>query len=431
MVYSEANTILGSSLTPNNRCICKKTAVDNYADPTPLANFEYNRLVPVTAGYVSLVKYTIRFLGDGGTVVSTQQVTRGQTPSDPSASVTPPTGKHFDHWSPTICPATQNQDYEAVFSNNTYTITFLDYDDSTLQTLTVAHGQTPSPNTPSRSGYTFAGWTPSIVAATEDKTYKATYTAATSTVTYIVQDENGNTVSTTTETVNNGSYPTNYPTPAAITNYTGAWSPSDPATTVINGDITFTYSYTQNPVIMLADVAWKTAEDSGGTPYDDPSNIYMTTNYLLRPDSQGGPRIAENVWFEPWYKDKTTGNTLTNHWTDPIATVNGTNVCHEDLTWTCSIGISTNGHWWWDKPDGYDRDEGTIIIRPVDLQTSDPEDNKPGRNYRVSVQSKSNKVGNRQYDDLWGDYVPFRLIGTYNGYTVVDITVIVGPFTSS
>lgn len=46
MSYKEANSKLDSSLQPDNRCIAKKTAIDNGAESSPLSIFEDNRLVP-------------------------------------------------------------------------------------------------------------------------------------------------------------------------------------------------------------------------------------------------------------------------------------------------------------------------------------------------------------------------------------------------
>ena len=168
---------------------------------------------------------------------------------------------------------------------------------------------------------------------------------------------------------------------------------------------------------MLASVDWRVAVDADGTPYNDPSNMYMTDSRYL-PSGV----IAKNVWFEPWYKDVNTGVELTNHWTDPIATVDGVNVCHEDLTWTVTQPeVSDNGYWWWHKlGGGYNQYDSTVILRPYDLPTSDPKDNKPGRNWRMSVQSESNKQGDIMYRDLWEDKIPLRFVGTYNGQIVVD-----------
>lgn len=61
---------------------------------------------------------------------------------------------------------------------NTYTITWKNYDNSTLITQPYFYGETPSYpyNNPTRSGYKFTGWSPTITTVTGDKTYTAQYT---------------------------------------------------------------------------------------------------------------------------------------------------------------------------------------------------------------------------------------------------------------
>ena len=68
--------------------------------------------------------------------------------------------------------------------NVAYTITWKNWDGTTLATTSVLKGATPSytgatPTRPSTAqyAYTFSGWTPAITAATANKTYTATYTA--------------------------------------------------------------------------------------------------------------------------------------------------------------------------------------------------------------------------------------------------------------
>ncbi len=68
--------------------------------------------------------------------------------------------------------------------NVAYTITWKNWNGTTLATTSVAQGATPSytgttPTRPSTAeyAYTFSGWTPAITAATANKTYTATYTA--------------------------------------------------------------------------------------------------------------------------------------------------------------------------------------------------------------------------------------------------------------
>ena len=67
---------------------------------------------------------------------------------------------------------------------SSYTIRFLNWDGSVLQSTQVEEGKIPqytgaTPTKPSDSqySYTFSGWTPQIVAATADATYTATFTA--------------------------------------------------------------------------------------------------------------------------------------------------------------------------------------------------------------------------------------------------------------
>lgn len=48
MTYGEANQVLGSSLTPTNRCLTKSVAIEAGAAEDPLASFTSNRLVPAS-----------------------------------------------------------------------------------------------------------------------------------------------------------------------------------------------------------------------------------------------------------------------------------------------------------------------------------------------------------------------------------------------
>lgn len=85
------------------------------------------------------------------------------------------------------CPKHYRQGVRLVIDsdkNVAYTITWKNWDGTTLATTSVLKGATPSytgatPTRPSTAeyAYTFSGWTPAITAATADKTYTATYTA--------------------------------------------------------------------------------------------------------------------------------------------------------------------------------------------------------------------------------------------------------------
>ena len=140
MTYSEANSVLEVSLSPSNRCLSKAVAIDNGANPDPLANFDNARLVPA-----SIVEK------QGG----------GEGP---------------------------------------FTVTFINYDGSELQTGVYEKDETITPPpTPSYGGREFVGWfsttdrkqfTPQ---AYRDDTYKATFAPE---IRHFFIDSNGNNIGT-------------------------------------------------------------------------------------------------------------------------------------------------------------------------------------------------------------------------------------------
>jgi uncharacterized repeat protein (TIGR02543 family) len=70
-----------------------------------------------------------------------------------------------------------NATYTATYSQNHYTITFNDYNDAEISSVsTYVYGDTVTPPAdPTRSGWTFTGWTPAVVDVTDDAVYTATY----------------------------------------------------------------------------------------------------------------------------------------------------------------------------------------------------------------------------------------------------------------
>ncbi len=95
----------------------------------------------------------------------------------------PMDGYTFSHWSdgntdnPRTLTITNDVTYTATFESienvTTYTITWQDEDGNVIKTDQVAQGTTPAftGTTPTKEGYTFAGWLPKIKAATEDTKY--------------------------------------------------------------------------------------------------------------------------------------------------------------------------------------------------------------------------------------------------------------------
>lgn len=239
MIYQEANSVLESSLTPNNRCICKKTAIDNHAIASNLTAFVNNRLVP--ASMVVLISYTIQFVDWDNTVLSTQIVKHGHTPTLP----TNPTrdGYIFTGWSNNPNSAINSDTvFVAQYSVRSYIISFVDYNGSLLKEQTCSYMSIPTPpSNPTRTGYWFTGWSPSISPVTGPQTYTAQYEKSTITVRFIDGVTSG---VISTQEVEPGGFATAPPAP----NHTSQnwhfveWNPN-PESTPINQPTDFTANY--------------------------------------------------------------------------------------------------------------------------------------------------------------------------------------------
>ncbi len=137
--------------------------------------------------------YTITFANWDGKVLQSSQVEEGTLPKYTGTTPVRPEDEQYTYtfsgWSPAIVAATADATYTARYEatkkgNTSYTITFLDWDGTVLQSSQVEEGTLPKYTgaTPVRPDdeqytYTFNGWSPAIVAATADATYTARYEA--------------------------------------------------------------------------------------------------------------------------------------------------------------------------------------------------------------------------------------------------------------
>ncbi len=143
-----------------------------------------------TATYTSTTNsYTIRFL-NGTSVLQSRNMAYGITPtytgSTPTKAATAEYSYTFSGWSPAIASVSKAQDYTAQFteSKRKYTIRFVNYDGTVLQSEDLEYGVTPTykSSTPTRpddvlcANYVFTGWSPSISSVTGSVTYKALFT---------------------------------------------------------------------------------------------------------------------------------------------------------------------------------------------------------------------------------------------------------------
>ena len=136
------------------------------------------------------------------------------------------------------------------------TITWQNYDGSTLKTEQVNYGETPSYSgeTPTKPAteqytYTFSGWSPAVTAVTKDQTYTAQFSSTVKK--YTVTWKNSDDSTLKTEQVNYGetpSYSGETPTKASDGKYNYTFSGWSPAITTVSGNVTYTAEFTKTPI---------------------------------------------------------------------------------------------------------------------------------------------------------------------------------------
>lgn len=126
----------------------------------------------------SINRYNVTFTDYDGTVLKTETLTYGENveaPEDPSRE-----GYTFTGWEPKYEMTVPGHDvtYVAQYKINSYKVTFTDYDSRTIKQYTLEYGsEIPLPADPSREGYTFTGWSPTVdeTVPAHNVSYRAQY----------------------------------------------------------------------------------------------------------------------------------------------------------------------------------------------------------------------------------------------------------------
>ena len=129
----------------------------------------------ISAVFEAAPACTITFKDYDGSIIDTQTVDYGGSATPPTPTRT---GYDFTGWSGgSYTNVTSNVVLTAQYSIKTYTVRFLDWNNTVLDTQTINHGSnaTPPPN-PTRDGYTFSGWSGNYTNVTADVDIIAQYT---------------------------------------------------------------------------------------------------------------------------------------------------------------------------------------------------------------------------------------------------------------
>ena len=248
-------------------------------------------------------QYTVKFVNYDGEELQSSSWNYGATPSYSGEVPTKPADDEnhyaFAGWSPVVSIVTKDATYTATYSETTneYTITWFNDDNTLIDQTTVAYGEVPTHEDPTKENtaewtYTFAGWDHEPVAVTGSASYTATYNATKNKYLVVFQDEGGAELqSGEVEFGTTPEFTGAEPSKEATAQYTYAFSGWDPEITAVEGAQTYTakYSSTVNKYtirfindddseLQSSEVEYGTTPTyDGETPHKDADEQYTYT----------------------------------------------------------------------------------------------------------------------------------------------------------
>ena len=151
-------------------------------------------------------QYTVRFYGKDGTpLLDTQIINEGENAVPPVAPEV--SGYHFVGWDKPYTTITANVDITALYGedNKTWTVTYLNWDNSPLGTEEVNDGEAAQGVIATREGYTFVGWSEDISSVKSNMTVTALFDVSVFTIIYTIDGAD-----IFSEQVEHGEMPTAY-----------------------------------------------------------------------------------------------------------------------------------------------------------------------------------------------------------------------------
>ncbi|XMB66973.1 InlB B-repeat-containing protein [Mycoplasmatota bacterium zrk1] len=133
------------------------------------------------------ITHTVNFYDYYNDLIKSEIVNHDYDATPPAIPVV--TGKKFIGWDKSYTNVISNLDIYARYEAREYTVTFKDYDGSTLKSVKVDYGDDASPPSASRIGYTFTGWSGSYLDINSSRTLIAEYIVNKYTVNFFVENE--------------------------------------------------------------------------------------------------------------------------------------------------------------------------------------------------------------------------------------------------
>ena len=230
---------------------------------------------------VTPVYFTVTFQDWNGTVLKTEQVEQGKSATAPADPVRE--GYTFIGWDKSFSNVQSDLTVTAQYEKNVvyYTVTFLDWDGTTLKTEQVEQGKSATaPADPIREGYTFIGWNKDFSNVQSNLTVTAQYEQIVTPPT-----PESITVRLDPQSCSSWSNVYLYAWDAKQTPIAGAW----PGTKV-NKDSDGWWSYTFDNKITNVNIIWN---NGSGAQTIDITNVTASTCYKL--NTQSGNKIQVTV----------------------------------------------------------------------------------------------------------------------------------------
>ena len=158
-----------------------------YVDGTATVTVDTDNKTHKIYMYYGYNSYTVTFIDHNGTVLGIDTVTHGNPATAPVEPTR--TGYTFTGWDSDYSNVTNDLTVTALYNINSYTVNFVDYDGTALKTETVNYGgSATAPVNPTRTGYSFTGWDVDFSNVVSDMTVTATYSINSYIVTFIDYD---------------------------------------------------------------------------------------------------------------------------------------------------------------------------------------------------------------------------------------------------
>ena len=250
------------------------------------------------AQYSSTInQYTVTFLNYDGSYLGSDTVDYGSPAHFNGTPTKPQTDEYsyyFESWDKDISQVTEDFSTTATYTQVVrHSVTFLDYDGTTLWTTKVDHGSgvtygggtVPSRPATQQYTYTFANWDGDLTNIQQDTVFNPVFTPTVNKYTVTFKNYNGSTLQTlSVEYGSYASYTGSTPTKPATQQYSYSFSgwDKDPSATIIYDDTTFTAQYSS--AINKYSITFKNYDGSvlGTSTVDYGSNASYNGNLPTR-----------------------------------------------------------------------------------------------------------------------------------------------------